>query len=177
MSILCGQQNGWGVIYMQIARNNYSHYWLITTNSDPPTPSDMVSCLLSLKIKQFSIQTEAHLTSLIFLERQHVKYFQHGPVVSSSVQNFLFRQTFNNPRARSPGYYSILQTKWFRESLSVNKQILCINNWNPQCGCKILKNNFISINFRLTVKAWPVLKWILIKSRIMIYLGPRSDKS
>ena len=43
MSILCGQQNGWGVIYMQIARNNYSHYWLITTNSDPPTSSDMAS--------------------------------------------------------------------------------------------------------------------------------------
>ena len=51
MSILCGQQNGWSVIYMQIARNNYSHYCLITTNSAPPTPSDMVSCLLSLKIK------------------------------------------------------------------------------------------------------------------------------
>ena len=51
MSILCGQQNGWGVIYMQIARNNYSHYCLITTNSDPPTPSDMVSCLLSLNIE------------------------------------------------------------------------------------------------------------------------------
>ena len=45
MSILCGQQNGWGVIYMQIARNNYSHYWLITTNSDPPTPTDtLVPC-------------------------------------------------------------------------------------------------------------------------------------
>ena len=64
MTILCGQQNGWSVIYMQIARNNYSHYWLITTNSDPPTPSDMVSCLLSLNIKWFSIQTEAHLADL-----------------------------------------------------------------------------------------------------------------
>ena len=74
MSILCGQQNGWSVIYMQIARNNYSHYGLITTNSDPPTPSDMVSCLLSLNIKLFAIQTEApRLTSLIFLERQDMK--------------------------------------------------------------------------------------------------------
>ena len=52
------------VIYIQIARNNYSHYWLITTSSDPPTPSDMVSCLLSLNIKWFSIQTEAHLADL-----------------------------------------------------------------------------------------------------------------
>ena len=43
MSILCGQQNGCSVIYMLNIRNNYSHYCLITTNSDPPTSSDMAS--------------------------------------------------------------------------------------------------------------------------------------
>ena len=94
MSILCGQQNGWSVIYMLNIRNNYSHYCLITTNSDPPTPSDMVSCLLSLNIEQFSIQTEEHLADLL-IERQDMKYFQHGRDLMRKYSFFYSKREFS----------------------------------------------------------------------------------